>query len=369
MGLGENLRAAREHAGLSLSALARRTHYSKPLLAALETGGRRITRRHVLAYAVALGVSVDVLYGDPTDPVRAAHRWLVEDSPMVVHSRAGRRIGASLVEAMQRRVVELRHLDDTVSSTELYPVVHKELAEAQQVVAGASYTDTNGGRLWGVVSELAQLAGWVASDTGRHAQAEHTYLAGVSAARHAGDRVLGAQLLSCLAYQTANIGDPSDAVLVARSAITGAPAASPVVRALLWERLAWSAARARDTETTRRALDTVDDTYADRSTGTPEPEWVYWLNRAEIDVMASRCHIELGDPATAEPLLTRALATYPAEHVRETGLYRTWLAEAYARTGNHDAAATVLVAAEHDAARARSARLDQRITDVACLLD
>lgn len=57
----------------------------------------------------------------------------------------------------------------------------------------------------------------------------------------------------------------------------------------------------------------VDNAYEERSPGVVEPEWVYWLDRTEIDVMAGRCLIELGHPAAAEPLLTNAIASYPAE--------------------------------------------------------
>src|SRR5439155_772249 len=195
------------------------------------------------------------------------------------------------------RVIELRHLDDTVSSAHLLPVVLAELDQAQELTRTASYSDPLGTRLLTVIAELAQLAGWVASDAGRYQQAQRLYLSGVTAAQAAGDRPLGAQLLSSLAYQIANIGNRDDALLIARSAVTGATDATPLVRALLLERLAWAAARTHDTDTTRRALDAVDDAYAQRSAGIAEPEWVYWLDRAEIDVMAGRCLIELGAPA------------------------------------------------------------------------
>jgi transcriptional regulator with XRE-family HTH domain len=88
--LGRNLRAAREAAGVSLAALARRTHYSKALLGHLETGNRTITTEHVTAYARALGVSVDTLYAQPADPLRVAHEWLVSESPAMVHRASGR---------------------------------------------------------------------------------------------------------------------------------------------------------------------------------------------------------------------------------------------------------------------------------------
>ena len=61
-GLGQNLRSAREAAGVSLAALARRTHYSKALLGHLETGERAVKPEHVTAYAQALDVPVSRLY-------------------------------------------------------------------------------------------------------------------------------------------------------------------------------------------------------------------------------------------------------------------------------------------------------------------
>lgn len=190
----------------------------------------------------------------------------------------------------------------------------------------------------------------------------------MSAANDAGDRALAGQLLSSLSYQIANVGNPSDAALLARSAVQGANGATPVVHALLLERVAWTSARARDVDGTRRALDQVDDVYEHRSPGADEPEWVYWLDRTEIDVMAGRCLIELGDPTTAEPLLSGAIAAYTPEHAREVALYQTWLAESYARTGVVDAARNTITRARKTAQNVNSTRLDTRIADVERLL-
>lgn len=366
--LGPNLRAAREAAGLSLSAMAARTHYSRSLLGLLETGRRTISPEHVVAYSRALGVSTDALYGPSEAPLRVAHEWLVADSPVVVHTCAGRRVGAELAGEVEARVVELRHLDDVVGGGDLFPVVQRELAAVRGLVGSASFDERTGRRLLTAVGELAQLAGWVASDAGEYLAAQGLYLGGVSAASAAGDRGLAGQLLSSLSYQVANVGDPADAVLLARSAVKGAEEAPPVVRALLWERVAWACARSRDRDGARRALDAVDASYDRRSSGIPEPEWVYWLDRKEIDVMAGRCLIELGDPVASEPLLTNAIAGYRAERVREVALYRSWLAEAYARAGVLDAAREVITSARRSAEEINSARLHARVTEVERLL-
>jgi hypothetical protein len=327
-----------------------------------------VTPEHVTAYGRALGVSLETLYGSPENPVRVAHEWLVSDSPVMLHSTSGRRVGPSLAAELERRVVELRHLDDVISGRDLYPVVRKELSDAQRVVNEASYAEDTGRRLLTVVGELAQLGGWVASDAGQYVEAQSTYVSGVSAARAAGDEVLAGQLLSSLSYQMANVGNPADAALLARSAVKGARNATPIVRALLLERVAWAGARARDRETARRALDAVDESYERRSPGTDEPEWVYWLDRHEIDVMAGRCMIELGDPVAAEPLLSSAIDAYAPDHAREVALYRTWLAESYARAGVFDAARSVLSKARKAADKLTSARLERRVDDVARLL-
>ncbi|SDP76114.1 Helix-turn-helix domain-containing protein [Actinopolyspora xinjiangensis] len=367
--LGANLRAAREATGVSLSAMAARTHYSKPLLGLLETGRRAIKPEHVTAYAHALNVSLDTLYGPPDDPLRVAHEWLVADTPAEAHSAAGRRVGATLAAKLEGRVIELRHLDDVIGGRDLFPLVRKELTSAQNVVNEASYTERTGRRLLTVVGELAQLAGWVASDAGHYTEAQRVYLSGVSAASDAGDPGLAGQLLSSLSYQIANVGNPADAALLARSAVKGtASHTTPVVRALLLERVAWANARARQREATQRALDAVDDAYEQRSTSVEEPEWVYWLNRKEIDVMAGRCLIELGDPLTAEPLLSGAIAAYSPEHAREVALYQTWLAESYARAGVFDAARTTIDRARKAARGVNSTRLDLRIGTVENLL-
>lgn len=254
--------------------MAARTHYSKALLGLLETGKRTARPEHMLAYSRALNVPVDALHGAPTDPLRIAHEWLVSDSPMSVHSSAGRRVGQSLASEMESRVIELRFLDDVVGGGDLFPLVRRELSDAQYVVDSASYDDDVGRRLLTVVAELAQLTGWVASDAGRYAEAQLIYLAGVSAARSADRSALAGQLLSSLSYQLANVGDPSDATLLARSAVKGARYATPVVKSLLLERVAWASSRAQDNDGARRALDAVDDSYGSRSDSIEEPHWV-----------------------------------------------------------------------------------------------
>ncbi|MFE3171823.1 helix-turn-helix domain-containing protein [Amycolatopsis sp. NPDC059090] len=362
--LGQRLRAAREAAGVSLSAMAVKTHYTKPYLSLLENGKRTVRPEHVTAYSRALNVSADALYGPPQDPLRVAHEWLVADTPAAMHQASGRRVGESLTSEIERRVIDLRCLDDTVGGGDLLPIVHRELAGTTEIVKFGSYSEGIGKRLLVAIGELSQLVGWVASDAGHCQEAQRVYLRGVSAARDADDQTLAGQLLSSLAYQMTNVGNPVDAALLAKTAVKGAERATPVARALLLERVAWAYAKARDSVAARRTLDAVDDAYEARSAGVKEPEWVYWLNRDEIDVMAGRCFIEIGQPAEAAPLLTRAIGRYEATHAREVALYQTWLAESYARAGFLDAAREVIQEARASSTGINSLRLTRRVEEI-----
>ena len=97
-------------------------------------------------------------------------------------------------------------------------------------------------------------------------------------------------------------------------------------------------------------------------------EWVYWLDRGEIDVMAGRCLVELGKPAEAEPLLHSAVSDYPEAHAREVALYLSWLAEAHVRGGDLDAEHEAIRRAEAFAASTPSARVLHRLQAVRELL-
>jgi ATP/maltotriose-dependent transcriptional regulator MalT len=166
--------------------------------------------------------------------------------------------------------------------------------------------------------------------------------------------------LSSLSYQVANVGRPSDALLLARTAVKGADSV-PAVRALLLERVAWAAAKAGEVSVALRTLDQVDDVFGARRIGDSEPEWTYWLNQDEVSTMRARVFVELGRPREAGPVLDDVLSRYPAEAARESALYWSWLAEAYAKSGEFDAARDALGTASGFASRVRSVRADNRI--------
>jgi transcriptional regulator with XRE-family HTH domain len=244
----------------------------------------------------AVLASLDAGTPDPAAVRRLVHEWLIAEPPQVVELRAGRRIGEGLVRTIEGRVEQLRRMDDFVGGGDLHSLVAAELRTTLTLLRDATYTEALGRRLLTAIGELCQLAGWVADDADLHALARRYYTAGVRAAHAAGDTPLGANLISTLSYQLANIGNPHEAVALAHTASVGARhTASAATLALFQERIAWAHAKANDVRGTERALGEAERLFGHRR---PEddPVWVYWLSRDEMDVMAGRCATELRQP-------------------------------------------------------------------------
>jgi transcriptional regulator with XRE-family HTH domain len=397
---GARMRELMEAHGVSFRGLAARTFHGKSYLQEIAAGKKQPTvdtARRIDAALRAGGELAALVGGPPCWPLadggdwrqrdneslagallaerpgpgnarRLAHEWLVAEPPQVYELRSGRRIGGGAVQKIEERVHQLRLLDDHIGGSQTHAVLIAELHATANLLREAAYTGHVGRRLLVAIADLCQIAGFVAADAGRHAEARHLHMAGMRAAHAGGDAESAANNLSSVSYIAANVGDPTEAVLLARSAYVGVRrTARPIVRALLLERLAWAHARASEAEAAGRALGAVEDSY--RSGQAPDdPPWTYWLTADEVEIMAGRVWTELHRPLRAVPILERATARYGNDVPRETALYRTWLAEALTQAGEVEAAADTAIRALALASRAGSARTLERIAEIRALL-
>jgi hypothetical protein len=190
------------------------------------------------------------------DALAEALDWLVSEPPQVT----ARRVGASLAAEVQARIARLRHLDDTLPGNELAPVAAAEYGATAALVRDASFSEQTGRSLLTSLGEAGQILGWIQADMGLHRAAQAHYLAGLSAAREAGDVAGAANIVSCLAYMCTSAGSVRDGRLLAAAAIRAAAGrVRPLAAALLHERLAYASAHAGDAAATARALGPVDD--------------------------------------------------------------------------------------------------------------
>lgn len=302
------------------------------------------------------------------DIERLSHIWLLCDAPQKIELGAGRRVSDALVSAVEHRVFQLRRADDFITGEASRELVRSELAATMPLLSDGTLTEEQAKRILTAVGEIAQLGAWVAADGGLLDEAARYVRGGVIAARAAGNAPLAANIISTFSYQVANTGNPNEALVLARTAYQGGQRdATPVTRTLLLERVAWAAARSGDLHDCERILGMVDEAFS----GGPDdndPDWVYWMNLEEIDVMAGRCYTELRKPDRAEKLLTDALSRYGPAFVRENSLYLSWLAEDYVQLGEIDHAAGIATQMAALAARTNSARTDTRLRYLASQL-
>lgn len=395
----EQLRALMRKRGVSYRALAEQTFYSKSYLhdlasgrkpptpktaqrldAALEAGGALA----VLAAEPGIGESWAVVGGaqwsrrdaerladlltaqvpNPHNATALAHQWLIAEPPQRYELSAGRRVGLGTVTRIEDRIRQLRRLDDHVGGAETHALVATELAATAELLREGSYSEAVNRRLLHVVADLCQLAGFVAEDSGRIAEARQHYLSGMRAA-HAGEDAAGAaNCLSSLSYLQASIGDRRAAVTLARSAHVGSrQAAEATGQALLLERVAWAHARLGEASLAEKALGQVEAVYP-RSDLDQAPSWAYWLTQDEVEVMAGRVWTELRRPLRAVPILASAIARYGDDSPRETSLYLSWLAEALLQAGEFEQAAVTAGRSLSLARRAQSPRAVKRAAEL-----
>lgn len=277
----------------------------------------------------------------------------------------GRRVGYSEVSDLASRVHGLRLADDVLAGGDLVAPAFREFDAATKLYRGSSHSETVGHALLVQIGELAQIAGWIASDAGRWSQAQRVYTTGLTAARQAGDAPLAGHLLGSLAYQLSNTGQERRGLALARTALAEAgPHAPAKTRALFFDRVAWAHARTGEAKPALRALVDAHEALAtDSGDATAAPQWAYWVNDSELDVMDARVYTELRRPLRAVPLLTEVMSRYDATHARETALYRSWLTvaltdanepEQAAAEGRHVLELSGGVASERTAARCRT---------------
>ena len=82
----------------------------------------------------------------------------------------------------------------------------------------ASYTAGIGAALHSAVAELMLLVGWMAYDLEQHTTAAGYLIQALSLTEDSGDTALGAEILAGMSHQAAYLGEPEEAVDMARAA-------------------------------------------------------------------------------------------------------------------------------------------------------
>ncbi|MBE1485232.1 helix-turn-helix domain-containing protein [Plantactinospora soyae] len=360
-GFAAVLRRLRTERDMSLRELARVAYYGKSYLHELETGVKQPTPQAARRLDDALGAGGELVAMAATGMRRReviARAGLAVALPQTILSH-GRRVGAEVPHQIAARTARLRRLDDYLGGADTFAMYAAELDSTLRLLRDGSYPDTTGRALLSVFAEQAQMAGWAAFDAGRYGDAEQMYRTSLAVAHDAGNPSLAGNAMVFLAYQELALGRSGTDTIAAACDIAEA-AATPAVRALLHLRRAWIHAVNGQADDTERLL-ALAETCLTEQDDRPEPDWVYWVDRREAEIMTGRCWAVLRRPVRAIAVLEAVLGRYEDTHARDKALYLSWLADAYLDANEVEQGCTVAERAVRLSADVGSIRPGQRI--------
>ncbi|MGW6274675.1 helix-turn-helix domain-containing protein [Streptomyces sp. NPDC055060] len=344
---GTVFRLARQRVGISYSQIAAQCDIKPDRVGTLARGrGRVASFDRIVRISDALRIPGRLLgladrpweHAQPTGGESLHRRRFLQAAGLAATlpataSPSHARIGEQTLTRLRERTARLRRLDDVLGGGDTYRVYTAEYQATKMLLREGNYGQATGRGLLALLAEQAQQAGWAAFDGGRAADATSLYEASRTAALDAGDTALVGNALAFLAYQRLG-GDRRAGAQIAGRATETINAGTPAgVRALLHERRAWACAVTgvpvdveRSLAAAHRALDEMG--------GQPQPDWVAWVDRTELQIMAGRCWAELRRPLRAVPDLEAALSHYDDSHARDKALYSSWLARPTSRPGS-----------------------------------
>ncbi|WP_316527561.1 helix-turn-helix domain-containing protein [Kitasatospora brasiliensis] len=289
--------------------------------------GRRVDRRGFLAAGVALSASTN--------------NWATAISCTLLEPRARAVDGSSLIAGLEGRLDHLRHVDDALGSGEVYMAARSDLALAVAAIKSRRYQGDNLSRMYAIAAEAARQVGWSAFDQGRFGVAQSYFDASLRASAECGDAVAGAYTLSFAAIQCySSPGLANRAVSfvdTARSQVRGR--STPRMEAMLAARAAraWSKDGAK--EETKRELH-LARAALDKGRREGDPNFLYWVDYGEVEMIAGSSALDLGDPAEALRCFEAGMQAYPGDeqYPRSHAIYLSRAAEAHLALHDLDAA-------------------------------
>lgn len=231
-----------------------------------------------------------------------------------------------LVMQIESSIPQLQLLDDERGGAAGLSYVGVQVRAVLLVLREGGHTDAITRRLLVALSDLSQLAGWMAFDAGQHGLAQRYFFTGLRSAHDSGYHAMEAHILADLAFQATSMGQSADGAALGEAAARMAERTPASVRASVSSRLAYAYAGAgRVTECERAWLESRDQLASRRPE--QDPEWMYYLTANHLDcqagyslILSGRRVVAGGDQAAGRALLRKG------ESLLRTG--------AYARTSN-----------------------------------
>jgi hypothetical protein len=298
-----------------------------------------------------------------------AIRYLTAPDGAATERHTGRQVGLEQVAGVRDVTATFRRLDNQLGGGHGRTAIVAYLRdEAMPLLRTASYTAVVGAALFGAVSELMLLAGWMAYDLEQHPVAQRYLIQALRMAQEAGDRPLGAEILNGMSHQAAYLGQGSDAVDMARAAgHVAARAGQPVLAAESFASEAHGHALADAPRSAAAALLAAEDALAgaDRAQA---PDWLRFFDEPYLHARTGRVLLDAGDPKAAAKAMAASLVMQPGFN-RGRAFNLAVLAQAQIDARDVEAGCATAAVAAEKAADINSRRAVRELAAVARRLD
>ncbi|WP_058046469.1 hypothetical protein [Streptomyces roseifaciens] len=227
-------------------------------------------------------------------------------------------------------------------------------------------------RLFRAAAELAELAGWMSYDIGLHPTAQKYFVLALHAAKEAGDRSLGAYILSSMGRQMIHLGRPDDALeLIHLGQYGSRETATARTQAMLYAVEARAYANMGQPSKCKRAVNMAEDCFSDCSSGDGDPDWIRFFSEAELNAENAHSYRDLAYVAgrsptyasLARPKMERAVELFAqdTEHHRSYALNLIGMATVHLMEGEPEQSTVLAGKALKIAKQVRSERVNNRL--------
>ncbi|WP_299533533.1 hypothetical protein [uncultured Streptomyces sp.] len=228
-------------------------------------------------------------------------------------------------------------------------------------------------RLFRCAAELAELAGWMSYDVGLQPTAQKYFVLALHAAKEAGDKPLGAYILSSMSRQMIHLGRPDDALELIHLAQYGArESATSRTQAMLYAMEARAWANIGQPGKCKRAVRMAEDTFLDAGLdGEPDPDWISFFSEAELNGENAHSYRDLAYVAgrsptyasLAAPVMARAVELFAEDddHQRSYALNLIGMATVHLLQREPEQSTALATRALQVAKKVRSERVNTRL--------
>ncbi|WP_163569423.1 hypothetical protein [Fodinicola feengrottensis] len=210
--------------------------------------------------------------------------------------------------------------------------------------------------LYRATAEAVMLVAWMSYDAGNHGLAQRYFIQATKIADSAGDRVLSASIMDAMSHQATFVGKYTQAAQLAQAAQAGTRGrATATLTAHFSLMEARALARQGDATGTDRAISKAV-TLFDKRKPDDDPEWIRYVDEAELAAEIGHCFRDLGRHQDAAGYLLQSVCGTSDEYLRSNYFATMVLADAHLAAGDREQAQSIALKAIDVGEHLKSAR-------------